>query len=246
MSGLIKAVVLSLLAGAMLSGLSACAVPQASVAPEGLLQVLGPFPGFSPVELPGDWAIEKQGSLDESQLQVVNKQGIPSLRVTNGADSFVVVRRTRAMMLATPFLSWSWNIEPPSAPGYHPVRLVVGFYGGDPESPSRGSQPLRWLGSALPAHDRALSMIWGESALQRGTLSPPVEAEARAAPRYSVRGGRENAGSWWLETVDLSALYQRSWPKDDAVEVQIVFIGIAAAGERPPAPANIAGIILSR
>ncbi|MBT5245280.1 MAG: DUF3047 domain-containing protein [Rhodospirillaceae bacterium] len=244
MSGPLKTVVLSLL---LLSWASGCAiVPQASVAPEGLLQVLGPFPGFSPVELPGDWAIEKDGELDENQLQIMDMQGVPSLKVTNGSDSFVVVRRTQAMMLATPFLSWSWNIEPPSTTGYHPVRLVVGFYGGDPESPSRGSEPLRWLGSDLPAHDRALSLTWGESALQRGTLSPPPESDNRAAPRYSVRGGRENAGSWWLETVDLYDLYHRSWPKDDAGKTQVVFIGVAAAGNRPPAPAYISGIVLSR
>jgi len=244
MTGSLKAARLSLV---MLIWLTGCAVEQVSVAPEGLLHVLGPFPGFSPVELPGDWAIEKEGSLDESQLQVVDKQGVPSLKVTNGADSFVVVRRTRAMMLATPFLSWSWNIEPPSASGYHPIRLVVGFYGGDLKSPSRGGQPLRGLGSALPIHDRALSMTWGESALQRGTLSPaPKSDDPRAAPRYSVRGGRENAGSWWLETVDLSDLYQRSWPKDDFGKAQIVFIGIAAAGGRPPAPVNVSGIVLSR
>jgi hypothetical protein len=237
----IKAAVLGLL-----MGLWGCTVQQVSVAPEGILQVLGPIPGFSPVEMPGDWAIEKQGELDESQLQIINKDGIPSLKVTNGADGFVVVRRTSAMMLATPFLSWSWNIEPPSAPGIHPVRLVIGFYGGDLESPSRGSQPLRWLGSSLPAHDRALAMTWAESALQRGTLLPAPEADSRAAPRYIVRGGRENAGSWWLETVDLSDLYQRSWPADDAAMAQVVFIGIASAGGRSPAPVNISGILLSR
>lgn len=241
----IKATVLGLL---LMGGLAGCAVvEQASVvAPEGMLQVLGPFPGFSPVDLPGDWAIEKAGNLDESQLQVVDLLGVPALKVINGEDSFVVVRRTRAMMLATPYLSWSWNIDPPSAPGYHPVRLVIGFYGGDPASLSRGGQPLAWLGSALPPHDRALSLTWGESALQRGTLSPPQNADRRAAPRYIVRGGRENSGSWWLETVDLADLYQRSWPMDDAVKAQIVFIGIAAAGGRPPAPLNVSGIVLSR
>lgn len=235
-----------ILAGVATLSLTACAVEQASVAPEGLLEVLGPFPGFSPVELPGDWAIDKNGELNESQLRVANKQGVPSLEVTNGEDSFVVVRRTDAMMLATPYLSWSWYIEPPSASGYHPVRVVVGFYGGDPASPSRGSEPLRWLGSSLPAHDRALSLTWGQSALQRGTLSRGDENNNRAAPRYTIRGGRENAGSWWLETVDLSDIYRKVWPKDDMGSTRIVFIGIAAAGGRPPAPAHISGIVLSR
>ena len=219
--------------------------PSTVIAPEGLLAVLGPFPGFSATDIPGDWTVEGD-TPSEHQFTVVNKAGVPALKIINGEEPFIVVRRIRAMMLATPFLSWSWNIEPPSTTGYHPVRLVVGFYGGDPESPSRGSEPLRWLGSDLPAHDRALSLTWGESALQRGTLSPPPESDNRAAPRYSVRGGRENAGSWWLETVDLYDLYHRSWPKDDAGKTQVVFIGVAAAGNRPPAPAYISGIVLSR
>jgi len=234
------------LAGAMLLILAGCAVKQANVAPEGLLSVLGPFSGFSPVDLPDDWAVEKNGTLDESHLQIITKDGVPSLKITNAEESFVVVRRTKAMMLATPFLSWSWFIEPPSTPGYHPVRLVIGFYGGDPASRSRGSEPFRWLGSSLPAHDRAISLTWGESALQRGTLAAPPSGSTNAAPRYTVRGGRENAGSWWLETVDLSDLYRQVWPRDDGAKAQVVFIGIAAAAGRAPAPAHVSGIILSR
>ena len=244
MSGPLKTVVLSLL---LLSWASGCAiVPQASVAPEGLLQVLGPFPGFSPVELPGDWAIEKDGELDENQLQIMDMQGVPSLKVTNGSDSFVVVRRTQAMMLATPFLSWSWNIEPPSTTGFHPMRLIVGFKETDPETGGWVSQPYSLFGSGLPPHDRAISLTWGESALQRGTLSPPLDQDGRTAPRYTVRGGRENAGSWWQETVDLSELYTRTWPNADASGIQVVFIGIAAAGGRPAAEAFVSGIVLSR
>ncbi len=244
MRNIIKIAALSV---AMVALLSACSVvPQARIAPEGFLKVLGPFTGFSLIALPDDWTIEKDGTLHESQLQVMDMQGVPSIKVTNGSDSFVVVRRIQAMMLATPFLSWSWNIEPPSTPRYHPVRLVVGFNGGDPLHSSRGSEPLRWLGSDLPPHDRALSLTWGESALQRGTLSLPPKPDSRAATRYIVRGGRENAGSWWLETVDLYDLYCRIWPGDEAEKTQVVFIGVAAAGKRPPAPAYISGIVLSR
>jgi hypothetical protein len=234
------------LAVTMLLILSGCAIKQANVAPEGLLSVLGPFPGFSPENLPDDWTIEKNGSWDVKQLRVVTKNGMPSLKITNGEDSFIVVRRTKAMMLATPFLSWSWFIEPPSTSGYHPVRMVIGFYGGDPASRSGGNQPFRWLGSSLPAHDRAMSLTWGESALQRGTLTAPPAGSANAAPRYTVRGGRENAGSWWLETVDLSDLYRQIWPQDDSARAQVVFIGIAASARRAPAPAHVSSITLSR
>lgn len=242
-----KKITTAILFSGLFIWLPGCTVEQASPAPEGLLEVLGPSPGFSTISLPDDWALEKDGSLDESQLKVSRRDGVPSLKITNGEESFIVVRRTKAMMLATPFLSWSWNIEPPSTTGFHPVRLVVGFYGGDPASPSRGNQPLRWLGSSLPAHDRAIALTWSESALLRGTLSSsPQSDETHAAPRYTVRGGRENAGTWWLETVDLSDIYQRIWPRDDVANTQVVFIGIAAAPGRAPAPAHVSGIILSR
>jgi hypothetical protein len=234
------------LAGVMLLILPGCTVKQANVAPEGLLSVLGPFPSFSPLDLPEDWVIEKSGSLDVGQLQVVAKDGMPSLKITNAQDSFIIVRRTNAMMLATPFLSWSWLIEPPSTSGYHPVRMVIGFYGGASKGRRVSSQPFRWLGSSLPTHDRIISLTWGESALQRGTLAAPSKDSANANPRYTVRGGRENTGSWWLETIDLSDLYRKIWPQDNRAIAQVVFIGIAAVAGHGPAPVHVSGITLSR
>jgi hypothetical protein len=236
----------STLAGIILLILPGCSVKEANVAPEGLLSVLGPFPDFSPEDLPDDWAIEKNGSLDSGQLRVVVKAGLDSLKITNAKDSFIIVRRTNAMLLATPFLSWSWLIEPPSTSGYHPVRLIVGFYGGALKDRSRSSQPFRWPGSSLPTHDRTMSLTWGESALQRGALVRPPPDSRDKAPRYTVRGGRENTGSWWLETVDLSKLYRQIWPEDNNASTKVVFIGIAAVAERIPASAHVSGITLSR
>ncbi len=129
--------------------------------------------------------------------------------------------------------------------GYHPVRLIVGFHGGNPKSASWGSQPFAWTGSALPPHNRALAITLGASALERGTLSGPI-GERRSAPRYTARGGRENTGSWWLETINLSRLYARAWPGDDAGGATVVFIRLAAAGGRAPAVANFSRMVLPR
>ncbi|HER27256.1 MAG TPA: DUF3047 domain-containing protein, partial [Rhodospirillales bacterium] len=214
----------SVLIGGLLSG---CTAPRAAMTPEGLLAVLGPVPGFTAAQLPDDWVVESNGEISQQQLRVVSKDGVQALRIANGKNAFIVVRRTQAMLLSTPFLSWSWNIEPPSAPGFHPVRVIVGFHGGNPASGSWGSQPLKWLGSRLPPHDRAISLTWGESALQRGVFEISQAIDARAAPRYTVRGGRENAGTWWREDVDLADLYARAWPGDDVGRAQIMFIGIA-------------------
>lgn len=234
------------LLGAVLAVGPGCTVERASVTPEGMLDVLGPVADFSALKLPADWVLESDGGISEDQLQALSKDNLPALRIGNGKNSLIIVRRTRAVLLSTPYLSWSWYIEPPSAPGFHPVRIIVGFHGGDPASGSWGGQPFKWLGSRLPPHDRAISLTWGESALQRGTLDLPPRSSSRAAPRYTVRGGRENAGTWWLENVDLADLYARAWPDDDPSQAQIMFIGIAAPGGRPPAPAYISGIKLSR
>jgi len=221
-----------------------CAVPRATVGVDGKLDVLGPLAKFSPEALPGDWVVENDADGLGKHLSVVEKDGVPALEIVSGANDLIVARRTKASLLATPYLSWGWNVEPYGL-GYHPVRLIVGFYGGNPESPSWGSQPLRWLRSALPPHDRALAITWGESALQRGSLIPPRK-DADGAYRYTVRGGRENADTWWLETVDLAKVYARAWPGDELDRVQIMFIGIAAVGGRPPATAYISELILSR
>lgn len=232
------------IAVALLTVLWGCADHTVSIAaPEGKLEVLDISPGFSPEDLPRNWAVEGPGDVVQSQLAVVEKDGVKALKVANAKEGFVVARRTGAMLLATPFLSWSWNMEPHGS-GFHPVRVVVGFYGGSPQSGGKGP-PRTWLGSALPPHDRALTFIWGDSALQRGRLIKPA-GRGRTAPLYVMRGGRENAGSWWLEAADLLGLYRRMWPGDNPGPVQVTFIGIASAGGHEPTAAYVSEIKLSR
>lgn len=228
----------------LLAFAAACSKPASNVAPSGTINVLGPVPAFEPNALPLDWVIE--GKAGRGQLTVVERAGVPALKVINGQRSFVAVKPTRASLLATPYLSWAWNMDPQSS-GVHPVRLVVGFHGGNPKSRGLGGAALDWPGDTLPPHDRAVVITWGESALQRGSITKPKSSTGRqAASRYTARGGRENTGSWWLETVDLSDIYRRAWPEDDAGLSRITFIGIAAAAGKPPSAAYISGLRLSR
>jgi hypothetical protein len=208
------------------------------------MDVLGPIPALEPSALPPDWVTE--GTVVHGQLAVVDRDGIPALMVVNGGHNFIAAKPTRASLLATPYLSWSWNMEMRHS-GTHPVRLVVGFRGGNRRSPAWSSSPPASTDHALPAHDRAIVIAWGDSALQRGAIVTPDPTKLPQAPaRYTARGGRENAGSWWLETVDLSDIYRRSWPEDDAASAQITFIGIASSAGDPPSPAFLSGIRLSR
>jgi hypothetical protein len=234
----------SLLVTVGVAFLAACAEPSpGNRLPSGSMDVLGPIPAFEPSALPPDWVTV--GTVGRGQLTVVERDGIPALMVVNGGQNFVAAKPVRAYLLATPYLSWSWNMEmPDSAP--HPVGLIVGFHGGNPHSRGRTNPSLQAV-DALPIHDRVIVIAWGESALQRGAIvKPSAGNEPQQQPRYTARGGRENAGTWWLETVDLSDIYRRSWPEDDAASTRITFIGFSASAGKPPSPAYLSGIRLSR
>jgi hypothetical protein len=224
-------------------GVAACETPRAvPIEADGAadnLEILAPLPGFTPARLPAGWIFDGAGETAREGITVADKAGVPALKVVSGKREFVLVRRTRAVLLATPYLSWAWNVEAHGA-GLHPITLVIGFLGS-----AQGSQPLTWLGKALPAHDRIVAIAWGDSALSRGSLMPAA-ADKPGRRLYVARGGRENSGSWWLETVDLSRIYSRAWPGDDIGRARVAFIGLAAAGGPTPGAAHISGIKLSR
>lgn len=213
--------------------LAACAEPRATITPEGRLDVLAPLADFSPDGHDAGWLVEGDEDAARRALGVTRHDGIPALSVMPQGEAFLAARRTRAMMLASPYLSWAWSLDTTDH-ARHPVRLVVGFNGGQPNAERPGWTLSSWrsLKTSLPEHDRALILVWGDSALQRGRLDPGATREANApplqgAPHYIVRGGRENARHWWLESVDLAGLYRTLWPGDAAAKVRVAFIGVA-------------------
>jgi hypothetical protein len=213
------------------------------VDPSGRLAILGPGPDFSPATVSGEWIRIDPGDGGPA-FATAEADGVRSLRVVSGRQTGLLVRRIDAIMVVAPYLSWAWSVE--TYPGTeHPVRLVVGFYGGDPASGSWGSRPTAWIGSDLPPYDRLLTIGWDTSALRRGNLTPPRE-DPRAPRHYTARGGEENAGVWRFETVDLAQVYRQAWPGDDAAAAKVMFVGVAAVGGEAPAAANISGIVLSR
>ena len=242
-----------LLALSLICLIGACTVEKADIRPDGTLDVLGPVPGFVKKDgLPGNWVLEGPARAWQENLKAVSHGSIPALKITPGDEQFVVALRTQALMLATPYLSWSWNMETDEG-GMHPVRMVVGFEQGKNGSMRWQTRPQDWFQNTLPPHQRAITILWAESALERGSFHLPTGKKGdRTAPRYIARGGRENTYSWWLETVDLANLYARAWPDEDLSRVRITFIGLAVdknptrTALAPTPTAYVSGIRLSR
>jgi len=108
---------------------AACAKPVTTIAPGGSMDVLGPVPALMPNPVPGDWIT--QGYPAPGQLTVVDLDGVPALKVVNGRTSLITVKPAQASLLATPYLSWAWNMDPQDD-GPHQVRLLVGFHRSGP------------------------------------------------------------------------------------------------------------------
>jgi len=242
--------------GSMLLSLCACTLSQTTVAsvapkntnpgpgPEGRLSIMGAGLNFNLDTPPKDWLI---ATSDENispnavftPLSTVTQDGVPALEIRTGPAQSIAARRINAMLMATPYLSWSWHLSD-HGQGTHPVRMVIGFKGGVPDGSS-----TRGRNNGLPEHDRAMTLVWGDTALRRGTLTAPNPNRPFEAAVYTVRGGRENTRKWWRDTVDLSELYQKAWPNDERRTIRITFIGIAAAPHMPAVRGRVSAIELS-
>jgi hypothetical protein len=90
--------------------------------------------------------------------------------------------------------------------------------------------------------------LWAPSALMRGNLKPipPSHKSNKREAHYMVRGGAENVGFWWPETVDLASLYKLSWPTDTQSSVQVRFIGVTSAASKSRVTTFLSDLRLSR
>lgn len=222
---------------------SACTKPMVvtAVQPDGSLEILGPGPHFARAFEDGWWIVS--GDIGPGSLIVTEKSGQRALLIPPGDDEFTILRPVDAILLSSPFLSWSWLLEP-GASENQDISVLVGFISpmGTVVAPSFDSLPEA---ADETLANRALEIRWAASALMRGDLTIPTQ-ENKDLPQYLVRGGRENTGRWWRESIDLSYLYTRLWPGEDPAKARIVFIAIHAGPDRVDTPAYIADMRLYR
>lgn len=236
-----------LLAG-FVGGLGACALPSAQVDLTGKINLFEPVPGFSLADLPDDWIAV--GADPKGHAVIRPAVDGPSIRVLGGPAPYALLRRIDASLLATPFLSWSWRVEATGG-AVHPARITIGLRD-TLESAGRWRPPVGLgAGRGLPGFDRTMTLVWGDSALMRGSMGHITSDSAAtrnqpASARYVVRGGRENSGRWWRETVDLSDIHAQAWPDLSRDESRLVFIGVTVTADPAAVSADFAGIRLSR
>ncbi|MEX2642796.1 MAG: hypothetical protein WD270_05040 [Acetobacterales bacterium] len=229
--------------GAMLLAalaLAGCTVPVATTPPSGELLVLGPSGGFSATSLPPDWI--GIGPAGDAPVDVALVDGVLALRAASGPSAppapVTLARRVQGPLLTTPYLRWGWW-QRQGSPAM-PLRLVVGFHGGDPARPSYTAEAPRWLGSELPPFDRVIELVWSN-----GGAMPPGTGGGMVR-QHAVRTGIVGAGGWQLETIDLAAVYRSLWPDDDAGRARFMFIGVRLEPSVRPTTAAVAEIMLGR
>ncbi len=229
---------------AIFLALTACSAPQATIQWGGSLNVLSNTSPYDADNLPDDWVLS--GTTHSHSITAAKSLGSQTLSVISAPTAFSLVRRVEANLLATPYLSWRWRLSPGEWQ-YHPVRIVVGFAGGGSEPIPQSTFGKLFPGTTFPSHDRTLIFLWAPSALMRGTLTQmETKSSFRRQAEYVVRGGAENVERWWQETVDLAALYKRSWPTDQAHLARIRFVGIASAPSASALTTFLSDIRLSR
>jgi len=223
--------------------LTGCSVPEATIQLGGSLSILPTGSSFNTNALPDDWFT--RGRIPDNTVAGSSSLVASTLSVSSAKAPFLVARRVTANVLATPYLSWRWRMEPGKWQ-YHPVRIVIGFVGGGDEPPKKTIVSRLFPATAIPAYNRVISLIWAPSALMRGTLVQLSSQNQLREAQYMVRGGPENVGKWWPETVDLASLYQRSWPADQISQIRIAFIGISSTGTPSPFKMYLADLRISR
>ena len=225
--------------------LSACSTLDATIQLGGSLNVFSTNQSFDITDLPDDWVT--RGKISKRAVSATSALGSTTVSVVSTHKPYLFARRVQASLLATPYLSWRWKILSGSQ-GNQPIRIVIGFSEGGASPIERSTFTQLFPGSALPRHDRVLSLLWAPSALMRGNLKPIVVSgkSKKLEAHYAVRGGAENVGFWWPETVDLASLYKLSWPTDTQSSVQVRFIGVTSATSKSSMTTLLSDLRLSR
>lgn len=235
--------------------LAACAAPAPrAVVVDGSLRLLERgVPGIHQGANAQEWQMAR--GLNDGQLNVMELQGSVVVRA-NAPGGATMGRRIATTIGATPYLRWSWYLEPtqfgggPGDGSERGIRLIAFF-----RSPTRPGMEryAGWVGVPAAEWDRYVEISFG------GFGAPRAE-EARLAKWVTDDKGRKlnlrdprigQAGAWHVEAIDLAEVHRHFWPNENPAGVQVTLISFGGlrAKTPPDTPESIgyiAEITLSR
>jgi hypothetical protein len=237
----------------LLAGCAKLEQPTRAAVVDGHIRVLDRIPGQHPNAAPDQWWSSRTAG--QGQLAVVDLQGTLAVRADMPGGS-LMGRRVDAALTATPYLRWSWYLEPlafgggPGTGQERGLRVVV-FYRST-ERPAIEDW-RSWLRVSPAEWDRSVQISFGghgaaraEQAMQRKAVGDDA---GRTIPLREPR--TEQAGAWHVEAIDLAELHRRFWPNENPANVRVAMIAFGGyAGEVPPGLPGwvgyVADVVLSR
>ncbi len=234
---------------------TACAdpAPRAVVIGGSLRLLERGVPGMHPGANVEEWQVSR--GFDEGEINLMDLQGSVVVRA-NSPGGATMGRRIATTIGATPYLRWSWYLEPtqfaggPGDGNERGMRMTIYF-----RSPQRPTLERygSWVGMPTAEWDRWVEIAFGGFGAGR-------PEEARLAKWVTDDQGRKlnlrdprtgQAGNWHVEAVDLTEVHKHFWPGEDPSTVQVTLISFGGLGARapeavPPPIGYIAEITLSR
>ncbi|MCM0019101.1 MAG: DUF3047 domain-containing protein [Tagaea sp.] len=243
----------ALAALALLAGCAKFEPPTRAAVVDGHIRILERIPGLHRDAAADQWWTRRRAG--EGQLAVVELQGTVAVRADVPGGS-LMGRRVDAALAATPYLRWSWYLEPamfgggPGSGESRGLRVVVFFRSNDRPWTEEWSS---WLWAAPAEWDR-----WAEISFGGVGAAQAQESEQRkfarddSLRRIDLRAPRTGqAGEWHVEAIDLIELHRRYWPDEDPAKVRISLI--AFGGYSGPVPGGlpvsigyVSDVVLSR
>lgn len=212
--------------------LSACTGPQGPLVVEGRFTVIGPSPAIAPTA-------DAPVLYGTAGTTIRDDDGVLALQVSAGAPGAAIGRHLETPLLAMPYLSWGWLRGRDGASEDVPLLIRVGFAGGNARYRITTTPP--WLASLtqnLTTADRYVDFVW-----RAGASLPMSWIQSGGVPGLVMRNSGTEIGAWRLESVDLSAIHARLWPRTPLGETVVVSVFLFV---EPGARGSIAELALSR
>ena len=146
--------------------------------------------------LPDGWSHRRFWRHGPMDISFETKEGVPAIRLATHDTASMLFRHVDVALGVYPVLSWQWYIENgidsevdelTREGDDHPARFFIVF-------------------EALNGETHRMEIIWGNRSLRAGDYKV-----IGSFPHYVANGGRENAGRWHHEAVDLTEIYETLW-----------------------------------